>query len=88
MRAETQATPGAPAPSSDHTSAEDRSTTFQAVQNGGEHYSGEVLLVSAYAIIWVILLGWVALVWRKQRSLNARLDDLEVVLDKAAAAEK
>jgi CcmD family protein len=65
----------------------DRATTFQAVQGPGqEHYSGEVLLVSAYAIVWVIVLFWVALVWRKQSALNSRLDDLERVLDKAAAS--
>jgi CcmD family protein len=65
----------------------DRATTFQAVQGAGEeHYSGEVLLVSAYAIVWVIVLLWVALVWRKQSALNSRLDDLERILDKAAAS--
>jgi CcmD family protein len=65
----------------------DRATTFQAVQGPGEeHYSGEVLLVSAYAIVWVIVLFWVALVWRKQSAMNSRLDDLERVLDKAAAS--
>ena len=64
----------------------DRSTTFQAVQGEPEHYSGEALLVSAYAILWVILLAWVALVWRKQNALDARLDDLEREIDKADAA--
>jgi hypothetical protein len=65
----------------------ERSTTFQAVPaNQAEHYSGAVLLVSAYAILWVVLFVWIALVWRKQSALGARLDDLERVLDKAAAA--
>jgi hypothetical protein len=63
----------------------DRATTFQAVQGGeSEHYSGEVLLVSAYAIVWVVLLAWVGILWRKQSALTTRLDDLERVLDKAA----
>ena len=61
-----------------------RSTTFQAVQGEREHYSGEVLLVSAYAVVWVVLLAWVAIVWRKQGGLDARLHDLEREIDKAA----
>ena len=62
-------------------SAEDRATTFQAVAgNEPQHYSGEVLLVSAYALVWTILLGWVAFVWRRQRGLDERLADLERVL--------
>jgi CcmD family protein len=65
---------------------EDRSTTFQAVQGEPEHYSGETLLVSAYAVLWMILLLWVAFVWRKQSTLDARLDDLEREIDKASAA--
>lgn len=63
----------------------DRSTTFQAVQgNGTEQYSGGVLLVTAYAVLWVVMFVWVALVWRKQRALDTRLADLEGVIQKAA----
>jgi heme exporter protein C len=68
------------------TGPEGRSTSFQAVQGEPEHYSGTTLLVSAYAAIWVILLVWVALAWRRQSALNARLDNLERVIDGAAAA--
>lgn len=74
---ETQAASSAPS---------DRATSFQAVQGGEEHYSGEVLLVSAYAILWAIVIAWVALVWRKQRLLSARLTDLERVIDEAASS--
>jgi CcmD family protein len=64
----------------------DRATTFQAVEgNKTEQYSGTTLLVSAYAILWVVVFAWVALVWRKQSALDARLEDLERVLEKAAA---
>jgi hypothetical protein len=66
------------------TSPDDRATTFQAVKGEPEHYSGETLLVTAYAVLWVILLVWVALVWRKQAALTLRLDDLERVIDDAA----
>jgi uncharacterized protein HemX len=64
-------------------SPDSRSTTFQPVTGEAEHYSGETLLVSAYAILWVILLSWVGLVWRKQSALDARLDDLEREIQKA-----
>jgi hypothetical protein len=70
------------------TTAEDRATTFQAVQGGTEHYSGEILLVSAYAILWTIVLAWVVFMWRKQRDLTTRLDALERVLDKADADQR
>jgi hypothetical protein len=64
----------------------DRATTFQAVQgNPTEQYNGAALLVSAYAILWVILFAWIALVWKKQSALSTRLDDLERILDAAAA---
>ena len=67
---------------------DDRATTFQPVTGAQpEHYSGEVLLVSAYAILWVILISWIALVWRKQSALGARLADLEREIDKAAAGK-
>ena len=66
----------------------DRATTFQPVQGPQpEHYSGEVLLVSAYAILWVILCTWIALLWRKSSRLDSRLDELERVIDRAAEAK-
>jgi hypothetical protein len=63
---------------------DDRATSFQAVKGEPEHYSGETLLVSAYAVLWVIVLLWVALVWRKQAALALRQDDLERVIGDAA----
>jgi len=65
---------------------DDRATSFQAVEgNAKEQYSGGALLVTAYAALWMVLFAWVAIVWRKQGAVNARLADLERVLDKAAA---
>jgi CcmD family protein len=65
---------------------DDRATDFQAVQgNPTEQYSGATLLVTAYAVLWVVIFAWIGMVWRKQRALDARLADLERVLDKAAA---
>lgn len=66
-------------------SVNDRATTFQAVEGPqAEHYSGEVLLVSAYAALFVILIAWVALIWRKAGGMDDRLSALEHEIDKAA----
>ena len=72
-------------PSATPETTDGRATTFQAVQGGQEHYSGETLLGSAYAVLWALILAWGAFIWRKQGQTNARLFDLERVLDKAAA---
>jgi hypothetical protein len=65
----------------------DRATSFQPVQGGGEHYSGEVLLVAAYGALWTVLFVWLVLVWRKQASLTVRLDGLQREIDRAAAGK-
>jgi hypothetical protein len=66
---------------------DDRATQFQAVQ-GGETYSGMNLMVGAYAAIWVILMAWIFLLWRKQQSLTVRLDGLEAAIDRAASSKE
>lgn len=65
---------------------DDRATEFQAVQ-GGETFSGEKLVVEAYLAIWLILMVWIGLLWRKQQSLTMRLDGLEAAIDRATAAK-
>ncbi|HLV22419.1 MAG TPA: CcmD family protein [Polyangiaceae bacterium] len=62
----------------------DRSEQFVAVQGGGETTSAEALLVSAYIVIWLLLLGFVWLTWKRQRGIEARLGDLEKALQKSA----
>jgi hypothetical protein len=66
---------------------DDRSTSFQPVEGGTETHSGTTLMVEAYAAIWMILMVWLVLVWRKQGALNQRLDDLEQAIDRAAAKQ-
>jgi hypothetical protein len=51
-----------------------------------EHYSGEVLLVTAYAIVWFVLFVWIGLAWRKLARTSARLSELEQVIDRAATS--
>jgi CcmD family protein len=76
-----QQAPVAPTPST----PADRATEFTAVE-GGEHYNGSTLMVVAYAAIWVLLMGWIYMLWRKQAMLGQRLDGLERSIDRAAAA--
>jgi hypothetical protein len=64
-----------------------RGTSFVPVEGGStEQHSGATLLIEAYAVLWIILMTWLFMLWRKQSSLHAKLDDLERVLDRAAAA--
>lgn len=74
-------TPSSPLPSE----ADDRSDVYKAVDgtNGGEQFNGFNLMVEAYAVIWLIMLVWLGLLWRKQSSLTARLDGLEGALSRA-----
>ncbi len=69
------------------TTSDARATQFQAVQGGGETHDGNTLMVEAYAVLWIILMGWLFLLWRKQSVLNARIDELDRVLDRAAARQ-
>jgi len=77
-------TQAAPAGASGKT-ADDRATTFQAVDGDPEQHNGTTLLIEAYAVLWIILMTWLVLQWRKQAALNARLDGLERAIDRAAA---
>lgn len=65
------------------TIADDRATTFTAVDGTGEHYDGYTLLVEAYAAIWLILMAWLLLLWRKQAGLTARITGLEAAIARA-----
>jgi hypothetical protein len=63
---------------------DDRATDFKAVEGDtGEHFSGYTLMVEAYAAIWLILLGWLVLMWRKQSDLTSRVDGLEAAIARA-----
>ncbi len=60
-----------------------RVTSFSA--GGGEQdpMRNFGFTVSAYALIWVMLIGFWLLSWRRQRALEARLGEVERSLDKA-----
>ena len=57
---------------------------YVAVQGGAETRSGEALMVEAYIVLWLILMGWLFMLWRKQARIHQKLDALEAVIDAAA----
>jgi CcmD family protein len=71
-----------PVPTSS-TAPDDRSSGFTAVEGGTEVRNGTVLMVEAYAAIWLILFGFIWLTYRRQRKLDSRIVDLENALLKA-----
>ena len=78
-------TTGAAVPAPSSTTPDGRSTTFQPVEGGAETRSGSTLMVEAYVVLWVILMAWLVMLWRKQGALTSRLDDLERAIDEGAA---
>jgi CcmD family protein len=54
-----------------------RSTEFVAVQGGGDTTSAATLLVTAYIVMWALLLGFVFLSWRRQGRVESRISELE-----------
>ncbi len=80
----TTATANAAAPSASAGGADLRSTEFKAVTNEGDSRDGGMLMVEAYSVLWMLLMGWIVLLWRKQNGLNVRLDDLERAIDASA----
>lgn len=67
------------------TTTEDRSAAFRPVEGGTQMQSGEKLLVEAYAVIWLVLLVFVASMFRRQRRLDRRIEALSGALEKARA---
>lgn len=61
----------------------ENATQLQATSETGEQFNGYTLMVEAYAAIWLILMGWLVLLWRKQASLTTRVAGLEAAIDRA-----
>jgi hypothetical protein len=75
-----------PSPAASSTTVDDRSTAFQPVEGGTEHRSGEALLVGAYGGLWLILMGWLLVQWKKQGALGRRVVELEALVQAASRA--
>lgn len=80
--ADLQPVPKPPQPTS-ASSPDGRATDFQAVENAPEHYNGEKLVVGAYAFIWVAMMVWLGLMWKRQAGFAARIEGLERAIDRA-----
>jgi CcmD family protein len=76
----TQPTSPAEATPTQAPTVEERSTEFVAVQGGTETTSASALLIAAYVVMWALVFGFVWLTSRKQRTLDARLSELEAAL--------
>ena len=68
--------------------ADSRGTAFEAAASGPETRDGAKLLVTAYAIIWLLMTAYLGFLWRGQKSIASRIDGLERAIDRAERAEK
>ncbi|MEJ7732885.1 MAG: CcmD family protein [Polyangiaceae bacterium] len=75
---------GSPPPSST-TSPDGRATEFRPVSGGGQMQSGELLLVEAYAAMWLIAFALILFSWSRVRKVDDRLAALEGAMQKARA---
>jgi len=72
----TQASPGTP-------TVEERSQEFKPVSGGPTNTSSaEALLVTAYVLMWAILMGFLFQTFRRQAGVDKRLAELERALPK------
>ena len=56
---------------------DDRATSFQSSEGAHETRSGELLMIEAYAVLWLLIFGFLAMQWRAHGRLEAKLADLE-----------
>jgi hypothetical protein len=70
-------------PAGQPTTPEQRSQEFVPVEGGTETTSAGAMLVTAYLLMWAILIGFLLLSWRRQRRMDARIAELESALAKA-----
>ena len=57
---------------------EARASEFVAVSGAvSENTSATTMLVTAYALFWLLLLGFIWLTWRRQQNLASRLRGVE-----------
>jgi hypothetical protein len=68
--------------------AEERSQEFRPVTGGAtETSSAEGLLITAYVLMWAILMGFLFLTFRRQAAVDKRLGELERALPKRPDGE-
>ncbi|MEO8900612.1 MAG: CcmD family protein [Polyangiaceae bacterium] len=65
-----------------------RSTEFVPVTGGGDTTSAAALLITAYVVMWALLLGFVLMSWRRQGRVETRISELEKALSTSGAQGK
>jgi hypothetical protein len=65
---------------------QERSTQFVPVEGGTETTSAATFLVAAYILMWLCVLGFILLTWRKTRNAQAQVERLEKALAKLPEA--
>jgi hypothetical protein len=65
---------------------QERSTQFRPVEGGAETTSAATFLIAAYVLMWLCVLAFLLLTWRKIRSAQAQVDRLERALAKLPEA--
>ncbi len=61
----------------------DRSQEFVPVEGSQETSSAGGLLVAAYALMWVLVFGFIWLTSRRLRGMTSRIEELETALRQA-----
>ena len=74
-----------PVASSQSPTALDPTSEFKPVEPGGETTSGATLLIEAYALMWLVVFVFIWMSWRRQKSIDQRIDDLRAAIAKARA---
>ena len=81
-------TQASPAAGTGTGTAEERSQEFRPVTGGAtETSSAEGLLITAYVLMWVILMGFLFLTFKRQAAVDKRLGELERALPKRPDGE-
>jgi CcmD family protein len=57
-----------------------RATSFERATDSHERVPGGTLLVAAYAVIWVLLFGFVVLQYRRAKRIESEVDRLTKAL--------
>ncbi len=60
---------------------------FSPAADTAETTSAEGILVAAYMVLWLILMVFVGLSYRRQRATSARLDEIERALAARSGSE-
>ena len=70
-------------------SPEERSTQFVAVTGPErQNTSATTMLVTAYALFWLLLMVFIWMTWRRQQRLSNRLQQLESQIAKLNTGER